>query len=141
MSRYKITFALLKKLGKQNDTELRRDLCYQASSGRTESLKDLTDMELVEVNNHLRRISASMPVVNDESLTRMRRKFFSICYDLRWTKSGKLDYARIHAWVNKYGHAHKAFNDYTTKELPELITQLESVLRYGIKKSEDQAHA
>ena len=136
--RYKKTFYLLGRIGRASDKELRAELCYQASSGRCESLAILSDMELIEVNNHLQRLAAEVDGADDMKLKRQQRKFFSICYDLRWTlPGGKLDYTTIFGWVNKYGYLHKDFNEYTAKELPELITQIETIQRKEYAKSKN----
>ncbi len=135
--RYALTFYLLGKIGKSTDSEFRASLCFEVSGGTATSLSDLSDAELVELNQHLRGFNSGKAVNFEEmSFKRMQKKFFSICYDLNWTvPGGKLNYQTINEWLLKFGYLHKEFNKYTAKELPQLITQLENIQRKDYEKS------
>lgn len=60
---------------------------------------------------------------------RLVKKFYKLCYELNWTlpDTGKLDYARIENWLNKYSYLHKQIDEYTEGELPCLVSQLQTI--------------
>lgn len=68
----------------------------------------------------------------------MRRKIFSLCHELGWTKSDKgkqvVDQKRLNAFLEKRGYLHKPLNFYTPKELPTLVTQFENMLTKQLVK-------
>jgi hypothetical protein len=65
-----------------------------------------------------------------EGVLKMRRRFFAVCHELGWKlENGKLDYKRINGWLLQYGVHKKKLNAYTAKELPELISQIDALLK------------
>lgn len=141
MNRYAAIFKILNRMGRQHDTELRAELCLQVTNGRTDSLKELSDMEVYELTQHLRRLVVETPKdPSEQSLERMRRKCFSIWHELGFeTPLGKPDYPRIGSWMTKFSYLHKPLNQYKQNELPKLITQLESMLIKDYEKGETKA--
>lgn len=117
-------FGLLGKL--DIDNEGRAYLVEQFTEGRTTSTKELREHECAALIDHLDNLVRN---TNADAAQKMRRKVFSIAHELGWEDiGGKVDTDRLHNWLLKYGYLHKPLNDYTSHELPRLITQLEKVL-------------
>jgi|GEM_PF-1270505 len=66
---------------------------------------------------------------------RHHRYILSLCRGLGWTryddKSQKttVDLSQFGDWLHQHGYLHKRLKDYSTKELPVLILQLEQLLK------------
>lgn len=133
-------FGLLQELGL---TDQRAELALQYSNKRTERTSQLYYSECAEL---IKDLEGSQEQEEDvrfvdaegEAAKNMRRKFFAICHELKWKKNGKLDYDRINAWLLKYGYLHQKINDYEYDELPELISQIEKVLKYKNNGGKDK---
>lgn len=94
----------------------RHALCWEFSKERTESSKELTDSEALDIITHL-----------EGSTIKMRRKLISLCYDILWVDgSGKADVSRLDNWCQKFGKFKKKLNDHNTGELQLLISQFET---------------
>lgn len=118
------TRKLLRELGKESEEE---QYCLRASEGLQKQLRRLSDEALNRLSEML---TAEWRKYKQERKLAMRRKFFAYCHKLNWTtEPGKLDYPRITAWLNKYGHLKKDINYYTYEELPQLLTQIENLWR------------
>lgn len=137
MNKYSKIFKHLKRIGKQNDSEYRSDLCLSVSEGRTKSLKELTPVEINLIEKHLFTIgnAVTTPTFEEVSGERMRKKLFGIFRDLGWYVAGKPDYKKINDWIDKHGYLHKPLSRYTNKELPKLITQAETIQRKDYEKN------
>jgi hypothetical protein len=116
----------------------KKQVILDASSGRTASSRELT---FEEAHNLLHYLNDSRQATIDK----MVRKMVAIAYDLNWiqekpvVESGgkvvmKKDFSRLYQWVKKYGSLKKDLKQYNEKELPALITQLEQVAGYYLKK-------
>lgn len=107
------------------DPEVKQDIIYKATLGRTTSSKDLYQSEADILINELNRM------LNADPAQRMRRKIFSICHELGWRlpASQKVDVQRLNNWLMKYGYLHKPLMAYTYQELPALVSQLEEILK------------
>jgi hypothetical protein len=105
------------------DEETKLALVAEYSAGRTFKSSELEVMECKILISFLQK-----QVTTKDAANTMRRKMLSIAYQLGWTmEHGKLDLARVNNWCVKYGYMHKPLNDYTVKELPQLITQFERI--------------
>ena len=122
--------ALLDKLGIV-DKEQKQDLVLSVSEGRVKSSADLTFEEMNMLCTHLQGLVYEM----DDRADKMRKKILSICHEMNWKlASGKVDMQHLSDWLLKYGYLHKELNEYTEKELPKLVTQMEGVLEDYLKK-------
>lgn len=134
-NKYALTFYLFGRLKIANDKDARHEIVRSVTNGRTEKLSELEGLELHELNEHLKRLTATPTDIDKIKLERQRRKFFSICHLLNWElDNGKLNYDVINEWLLKFGYLHKPLNEYTLKELPQLITQIESIKRKDYEK-------
>jgi hypothetical protein len=110
-------------------------LIYSISQGRTESSKDLSNIEADQLIKYLEQQLDKKDIADKESANVMRRKIIAFCHKLKWyTEDGKIDYKSIDSFCMQRGHAHKPFNDYTVKELPTLVTQFQNVYNSFLKK-------
>lgn len=116
------------------DEETYRDLIRQYTNDRSTSSKDMYWHEATELLNYFNNS------VND-SASRQRRKMIGIAHTMGWNLfdasnplKPKADMDRINNWCVKFGFGHKPLNDYTTQELPKLITQFQSVFKSHLKK-------
>ncbi len=113
--------------------DLKEDLVYNATGGRTTSLRESSDEEVELMLDSL--ISRSPISKRKEAEDRMRKRILSICYNLGWTKYNSLksrlvvDMDRLNDWIMKYGYLHKPLDEYDYTELPLLVTQAEKLLR------------
>lgn len=109
---FKRLMACLTRHGQQ---PRRHDWCWRFSGGRTESSRELTDREALNIIADL-----------EAQTVKMRRKLISMCYDILWTTDGgKADVKRLDQWCRKYGKYKKALNLHSSSELQVLITQFE----------------
>lgn len=116
-------------------THYREDLALQYSGGRTAKTSELT---ISECNALIQKLQEEAATRVPESKKKMLSKFFSICHRLGWeTESGKLDYTRIDNWLKKYSIQKKGINDYSTSELPKLLSQIEKLLPYGKEEKKE----
>lgn len=105
------------------DSEMKAELVNVITNGRSSSTKDLTHLECDAL---IKNLQVSVPKAGDKQ----RKKILSIVHELGWeTPTGKIDWNALNPYLLKYGYLHKAFNDYTPKELPKLVTQFENLLR------------
>jgi hypothetical protein len=119
---------------------IKSELINDASNGRTNSSKELSNQEATYLIKHL---ESKQPVVKqkkDDPADRMRKKILSVCHQLHWHKGtdengkAKLDWKRINDWCIKYSPEHKTLNEHTIPELTKLVTQFESVLKHQLNK-------
>lgn len=130
-------YFLLDQLGIRH---LKQELVQDASNGRTESARELTHLEMLELLRHLANKLKDAKADNRpakqayQQMDRMRKRILSICYSIGWTRFNiekrrhEVDMERLEAWLVKYGYLHKKLNDYTYLELPALVTQAERLL-------------
>ena len=100
------------------------------TKGRSESTADLTDAEAKEMIAYLQRQQTP-----DDPANKMRRKFLAFAHEMRWHNPGtkNLNMQHVNDWCIKYSYLHKPLNDYTIKELPALISQMEQVYKHFLK--------
>jgi hypothetical protein len=134
-------YLLLDSLGIRH---MKEDMVSDASGGRTESVRDLTNYEMVDLTRHLESKlkgarEDAMPHKKDISgAERMRKRILSMCYSMGWTRfdpdKGRhtVDYERLEAWLLKYGYLHKPLDKYRYLELPTLVTQMENLMRTAL---------
>lgn len=112
------------------DTDHKRELVEMASEGRVSSSAYLSINECSALIKHLQEICDR----KDQAAVKMRRKIMSLCYELGWTtKLGKVDYNHLNAWMLKFSYLHKPLMSYNSKELPKLVTQLETIINKSLK--------
>lgn len=104
--------------------EMRRDLTWAHTNGRTASLREMRWDEAESLIKYLTELSG-----NDAN--RLRKKMLAIAHQLGWTNNEKVDVKRVNNWCIKYGYMHKSFNHYTSKELIKLITQFKQLMPHG----------
>ena len=127
MNRYTTFFIALKKLPGLTKEEA----VYSFTNGAHNSLRKLTDYELLELTKSLQTISGGMEkkqyvenrLAKDPKADKMRKAIMAIFYDMNRTA------ADAKAWAEKQGvrGVKKKFNDYTTGELYTLINVAEKI--------------
>ena len=104
------------------------ELIHNFTRGRTQSIKGLSEAELNELNDHLKRYLISVKQVEyDMSADNMRKKIISQFRTCGYEVNGRADMPRIYGAVAKYGYLHKPLNNYTANELPKLVSQFEAM--------------
>lgn len=112
--------------------ETKRDLIREVSEGRSEHTADITNQQIDQLIAHVNKLVNFSPARPED---RMRKKIIHYCHMMRWYDAdGKLDWDRINGFCEKSGHAHKKLNDYSTKELPMLVSQWEEVYKSFLRK-------
>lgn len=99
--------------------EQKESLVFAFTNGRSRSSKDLTYQEAGELITHLKSL---------DSGHKMRRKIIKLAHDMGWKLAGtkKIDMQRIDNWCLQFGFGKKALMDYSSTELPKLVTQFEN---------------
>jgi hypothetical protein len=116
------------------DEETYRDLINQYTNSRSNSSKDMYWHEAAQLINYFDNCG-------NDSTNRQRRKMIGIAHTMGWNLFNetnplkpKADMDRINNWCVKFGFGHKPLNDYTTQELPKLITQFQAVFKSHLNK-------
>ena len=128
------------------DKEVKEELVYEYSEGRTSSSTGLKIYEADKLIEHLKKLERELDLKTqankvsglpsyDTPENKQRRKIFAICHEMRWTYTeGKVDKKRLNEWMLKYSYLHKPLNKYELLELPKLITQFEELLKHFYAK-------
>jgi hypothetical protein len=118
-------------LSKQGLMEQKAVLVSNFTEGRTESSKEMTDGEVIQL------IEALEPIPLDKVLktqlkaqrrTNTLRKCFSLFRLMGYTLFDKPDYTRIDNFCIARSQAKKKLTDMNTRELSNLIYQLEKIV-------------
>lgn len=128
-SKYSAFFRIHKRIQDTGITIERSEIISDFTNGNKQSLQQLTPWEYNELLNWLNRtfpVGVYPPV---SQLNVMRRKIISLFRKMGYQEKGKADMERIYAWVLKYGLLKKPFNQYSFDELPQLVTQVESMYK------------
>ncbi len=112
---------LLNQLG-MADKEVKAELAFTYSAGRTSSTSELNQDEVKALINFLKK-EAKQP---DSPKEKMVRKILSMAHEMRWElPGGKVDMNRLNDWCVKYGYKHKPLDQHTESELSLIVTQFE----------------
>lgn len=123
--------------------EMKAEMVFDVSHGRTSSTLDLVDLEMDELIRHLNTIEKELnqqtevhKSLDKERADKMRKKVLHYCHLMRWYKDGttRLDWERINNFCLKFGSKHKKLNQYDIAELRTLITQFEKVYQHFLSK-------
>lgn len=104
---------------------LKAELVGGFTGGRTTSSRELHQYEAMELIKHLQAQANKTHEPLVMVANKMRRKIIAMAREIKWEIKKKANMARINNWCKQYGYLHKPLNDYTYKELPQLITQFE----------------
>lgn len=101
------------------------------SNGRTIHSRELSHDEASELIKYLKSQDAEEPKAET-----MRRKIIAMAHELHWHKPGtqNVDMKRLDDWCKKNGFKHVALNSYTLKDLPTLVSQFETMMKYYLHK-------
>lgn len=98
-------------------------IVLEFSGGRAESTTCLTPVEAEALITALRLRAAQRDPADV-----MRKKIIHYAHEMKWElPNGKADIARIDGWCRSYGYLKKPLNEYTARELPRLVSQMEAV--------------
>jgi hypothetical protein len=130
--------------------EHKADLVKEYSCINSESSKDLLSQEAKALINHLEKITPPQPeqvekAVKKDQTDRMRKKLFYYGYMMKWDeptgahekgfKPSTLCYRRVQNWcLSNRCSINKQINDYTAKELAQVVSQLEQVYKSFLKQ-------
>lgn len=109
-----------------------------ASNMRTSHISELTFDEAAGLINLLNGLHGDKSPMDGSQ--RMRKYVTAMAHEMGWipkrtvvTREGETvevnNYENLHAWVTKYGYLHKPFFQYSPKELPRLVTQMEGAYK------------
>ena len=112
--------------------EQKATLVMSYTEGRSESSKDLTNVEAKLMIAHLANIANE----NGEASQKMRRRIISMAHEMHWHLTGtqKIDMERLNDWCCVFGYGKKVLNRYSYRELPKLVTQFEFVYKDYLSK-------
>lgn len=120
---------------KNVDTDAQQVMIHTYTDGRTSSKTEMTDTEaeqlIRDLNGHNPAVPRSLVPLDGD---RQRKKIIGIFRSMGWEKDGKADMERIQAWIVKYGKYNpKKLNEYTVRELPLLVSQVQMLHRGWIE--------
>lgn len=120
-----------------NIRDQKEDLVYAATKGRTTSVSEMYMHEAIDLKNHLKKFVNAKP---SEKEDKMRRKVISLCHQMNMKLAdGKIDMAQVDKLIAARGYLSKlgktSLNQYTSKELPKLITQIERIRDFYLTKT------
>lgn len=133
VNKYSVIFAMMAEKG--IDQEERGSIVSEFTKGRTKSLRELSDSELMDLRLTLQRYTQK----RDQSDMMRKKVIYLLCSmkKLHLRKSNevlvfenarqKANMSDIYKFVLKVGYAKKPFNDYTAAELVKLVTQFEKI--------------
>lgn len=107
----------------------------ECSGGRVTSTTQLTWQEAKKMIEVLQNLTC----VTDEyqKADRMRKLIIHYARQMGWENEAegkrRADMDRIEGWCIKFGYLHKKLNEYTTQELPRLVTQFQNVYKSFLK--------
>lgn len=68
-----------------------------------------------------------------DKANKQHRYILSLCHQIGWVRpaTGRMvaDLESLGRWLRKYGYLHKSLQEYNSRELPKLVTQLEHVAK------------
>lgn len=133
--------AILPAIYKENK-ELKESLVYQftETEGKT-STKDLSIYQAEELIHFLQtgKVKDYSYFAKFDLSNKQHMYIFSLCHQIGWEsfseKYNKLvvDMAALGSWLFKYGYLHKPMIEYTSAQLPKLVTQFENLVRSKVK--------
>lgn len=122
----------------KGDPEAKADLISQftgqADKTSTRDLSATQAEELIYFLKTGKRPSRAHYAAFDAS-NKQHMYILSICHQLGWVSynaaQGRMlpDLEALGSWLHKYGYLHKTLKEYTTAELPALITQVERMMK------------
>ena len=123
---------LLGQLGLQ-DKETKQHMILSATQGRTDSTTGLYYHEAVDLIRALERLRPTPP---RDGADVMRKKIISMCHEMGMQLPGttRIDMVQVNNLVQAKGYLKKPLNDYSMAELPDLVSQVEKILRHYYKK-------
>ena len=127
-------FKLQKQIEEEHGIELdRAQIISEHTGGAKTSLKALTKGEYRHLIDLMRENYSipRTPVVKDvnQACDRMRKKIISLMRRMGYEKQDRADMPRIYGWIEAKGYLKKPLNNYTAKELPRLVSQVDRVFQ------------
>lgn len=123
--------------------DMKPELIFEASNGRTNSTKELNNDELNDLIDHLNSMQQSLQKdetvkksIERQQADRMRKKILHYCHLMFWYIPGtqELDFNAIDQFCSDRGYLHKKLNKYSYQELPTLVSQFEQVYKHFLSK-------
>jgi hypothetical protein len=112
------------------DKEMKEDMIYSHTNGRSCSTKDLFENEAGALIQFLVNQSA----LPQDDKWKMKRKMLSLAHDLHWeVAGGRVDMERVNAWCIRHTGAKKPLDKLSYTELVSAVTGLESYYRQFLK--------
>jgi len=121
-NKYALFYAAFNTSTKKGNSNTKEEMVQQFTNGRTNSLKDLDEVELQELIKQLQFIAYGS-AAKESKANKMRKAIIAIFYSMGKTVS------EAKQWSEKQGAKgiKKSFNDYTTGELFVLISIAEKI--------------
>jgi hypothetical protein len=120
--------ALLSELHLRDEKE---SIIREFTGGRTTSSRSMTKAEARALIAHLKSVDPK-----DKGAEKMRNKVLSMCHEMGWRIPGtdRIDMDHVNNWCVSRSYLKKKLDDYTHKELPLLVTQVEQFYQSFLKR-------
>ncbi len=122
----------------------KEEAVYNFTGGRTNSVKELADVELLELTARLGGGRTYTPPKNhpQPDKRKMIGKLLYYCHQMGWTKTnpqGKTvaDVAALNRWMLEKAYLKKSIDAYTFAELPKLVSQFETFYKWWLNNKKN----
>lgn len=116
-------------------------LVLSFSGGRTESSKELTEGEAIELVHYLQQQPLTPKLQQQHAMAqRMKFKIIGLMKDMGYLlprqpgTAIKVDMDKVNAWCVHHSYLKKKLDAYTLAELPKLVSQVESMYKKFLQK-------
>lgn len=110
--------------------DTKEELIHLHTDGRTTRISELNFDEATKVIKAL----TTGTVQYESPSSKMRRKILSMAHEMNWElESGEIDMKRVNNWCINYGYLGKPLDQYSERELPQLVSAFENMYLKHIK--------
>jgi hypothetical protein len=134
-SKHRQLMAILTKKG--FDADSRHELIYSYTNGRTKSTRELYDLELTDLVNHLNKIEQASSQLTEKIALKEKRAIVLAIAQRTGIHEGT-NFDKFNAFMEARSILKKRLNKYTLDELDELIKQFRG-LEANFQKSAGNA--
>ncbi len=113
------------------EEEDKESIVMAFTGGRTKHISRMYFAEAAALVGHLKGMD-----VESASADKMRNKVLMYAHEMNWRFPGsvKIDMAHVNNWCLEFSYLHKKLDEYTHKELPVLVTQIEKAYKSYLEK-------
>jgi len=124
---YAAFYGLLNRMYGSDKEEMKRDIVREYTSGRTESLKEMTMPEYLSALSGMKKLA--VPACQEQTKEALRQKRSAVLHQMQLTGVNTADWNRVNAFCEDSRIAGKPFRELTVPELDALLAKLRAIKR------------